>query len=66
MVCEDAENSGMVEVGVGTTLSPCREWLSVLSKEIFNPGFGLFLYTCQNTLYINPDSHINPVGWLVG
>ncbi|ESO02744.1 hypothetical protein HELRODRAFT_112481 [Helobdella robusta] len=36
-----------------------REWLSLLSKEMFNPAFGLFQYTRDNQLYINPDSHVN-------
>lgn len=37
-----------------------REWLFLLSREMFNPCFGLFAYTSDNYLHINPDSHVNP------
>lgn len=40
-----------------------REWLFLLSHEMFNPYYGLFQYSkdTQYTLEINPDSGINPV-----
>ncbi|KER33039.1 hypothetical protein T265_00947 [Opisthorchis viverrini] len=38
-----------------------REWFYRLSREIFNPMFGLFEYTGKNYgLQINPGSHVNP------
>ncbi|KAA0196243.1 WW domain Protein (E3 ubiquitin ligase), partial [Fasciolopsis buskii] len=38
-----------------------REWFYRLSREIFNPMFGLFEYTGKNYgLQINPASHVNP------
>jgi len=39
-----------------------REWLYLLSQEMFNPYYGLFQYSkdSQYTLEINPDSGINP------
>lgn len=39
-----------------------REWLYLLSKEMFNPSYGLFQYTSTDTytLQINPNSDINP------
>jgi len=39
-----------------------REWLFLLSHEMFNPYYGLFQYSkdTQYTLEINPDSGINP------
>ncbi|CAH8491681.1 unnamed protein product [Dicrocoelium dendriticum] len=52
-----------------------REWFYGLSREIFNPMFGLFEYTGKNYgLQINPASHVNPnhlsyfhfVGRLIG
>ena len=40
-----------------------REWLYLLSQEMFNPYYGLFQYSkdSQYTLEINPDSGVNPV-----
>jgi len=40
-----------------------REWLYLLSQEMFNPQYGLFKYSkdSQYTLEINPDSGVNPV-----
>ncbi|XP_065065475.1 E3 ubiquitin-protein ligase SMURF2-like [Rhopilema esculentum] len=39
-----------------------REWLFLLSHEMFNPYYGLFQYSkdTQYTLEINPDSGVNP------
>ena len=39
-----------------------REWLYLLSHEMLNPYYGLFLYSREDiyTLQINPDSGINP------
>lgn len=39
-----------------------REWLYLLSQEMFNPQYGLFKYSkdSQYTLEINPDSGVNP------
>ncbi|CAL8088345.1 unnamed protein product [Calicophoron daubneyi] len=38
-----------------------REWFYRLSREMFNPMFGLFEYTGKNYgLQINPASHVNP------
>nr|CAB3266414.1 E3 ubiquitin-protein ligase SMURF2 [Phallusia mammillata] len=39
-----------------------REWLYILSHEMFNPYYGLFQYSREDiyTLQINPDSHVNP------
>ena len=40
-----------------------REWLYLLSQQMFNPYYGLFQYSkdAQYTLEINPDSGVNPV-----
>lgn len=40
-----------------------REWLYLLSREMLNPCYGLFLYTHEGmyTLHINPNSAVNPV-----
>lgn len=39
-----------------------RDWYSVLSKEIFNPQYGLFTFSAADdyTFQINPNSGINP------
>ncbi|KAJ3530773.1 hypothetical protein NMY22_g8432 [Coprinellus aureogranulatus] len=39
-----------------------REWFFLLSREIFNPSYGLFEYSTHDnyTLQINPASGINP------
>ncbi|XP_065659340.1 E3 ubiquitin-protein ligase SMURF2 isoform X2 [Hydra vulgaris] len=39
-----------------------REWLYILSQEMFNPYYGLFKYSkdSQYTLEVNPDSGVNP------
>eukprot|EP00111_Clytia_hemisphaerica_P022419 TCONS_00065893-protein len=39
-----------------------REWLYLLSQEMFNPQYGLFKNSkdAQYTLEINPDSGVNP------
>lgn len=39
-----------------------REWLCLLSHEMFNPYYGLFQYARDDiyTLQINPDSGVNP------
>ena len=44
-----------------------REWLYLLSQDMFNPYYGLFQYSkdTQYTLEINPDSGINPVSFSV-
>jgi hypothetical protein len=43
-----------------------REWLYLLSREMLNPCYGLFLYTQEGmyTLHINPNSAVNPVSTL--
>ena len=40
-----------------------REWLYLISQEMFNPHYGLFRYSkdSQYTIEINPDSGVNPV-----
>src|SRR6218665_3287591 len=40
-----------------------REWLYLLSHEMFDPDYGLFQYSSDGiyTLQINPNSGINPV-----
>ena len=40
-----------------------REWMQLVSQEILNPSYGLFLYADDdcNTVRLNPDSGINPV-----
>lgn len=41
-----------------------REWLGLLTKEMLDPNYGLFLYTeGRRSVVINPESRINPV-WL--
>ena len=44
-----------------------REWLYLLSQEMFNPQYGLFTNSkdSQYTLEINADSAINPVSIFV-
>jgi E3 ubiquitin-protein ligase HUWE1 len=39
-----------------------RDWYSVLSKEIFNPQYGLFTCSAADdcTFQLNPNSGINP------
>jgi len=39
-----------------------REWLGLLTKEMLNPNYGLFLYTeGKRSVVINPESSINRV-----
>ena len=44
-----------------------REWLYLLSQEMFNPQYGLFTNSkdSQYTLEINADSAVNPVSIFV-
>lgn len=39
-----------------------REWFYLLSHELMNPYYGLFMYTREDgyTLQLNPNSGINP------
>ena len=34
------------------------KWFSLLAKEVFNPEYGLFEYSANKTLQINPNSEI--------
>jgi hypothetical protein len=39
-----------------------REWLGLLTKEMLDPNYGLFLYTeGKRSVVINPESSVNPV-----
>ena len=44
-----------------------REWLCLLSHEMFNPYYGLFQYARDDiyTLQINADSGVNPVSLVI-
>jgi len=41
----------------------CREWMQLVSREILDPSYGLFLYADDDccTVRLNPDSAVNPV-----
>jgi len=43
----------------------CREWMQLVSQEILNPSYGLFLYADDdcNNVQLNPDSGVNPVNF---
>lgn len=49
----DFENEHVLDYG-----GPCREWFYLLSKEMFNPYYGLFEYSSADkyTLQIKPSS----------
>lgn len=37
-----------------------REWFTVLSHEILNPDYALFVESADGTYQPNPHSHVNP------